>query len=334
MRAFLTHSADALANYYGERALSELRSVCDIRLNQTGKVLDAMDVVALADDCEIVVSDRNTPAPSAVFDNLPDLCAWLRCAVDIRNIEVDAASANGVLVTRASPGFTESVSELIVGMMVDLARGVSGYAAAYHAGTVPVARPGVQLAGRQMGILGYGTIGRYLADLGLALGMQVAVSDPYATVEDDRIRQCAMDELLGASDFVVCLVVANRETENLMDEAAFAAMPPGAFFVNASRGNLVDEPALKAALASGHLAGAALDVGRAPDQMPSPDLAALPNVIATPHIGGLTPDAIEAQSLETVEQVRALASGKVPHGAVNAEAARRLQRIRIKPPSG
>jgi D-3-phosphoglycerate dehydrogenase len=330
--AFMTHSPDALANYYGERALSELRSVCEVRLNETGGVLDASAVIDQADGCEIIVSDRNTPAPAAIFDNLPALCVWVRCAVDIRNIDVVAASANGILVTRASPGFTESVGELIVGMMVDLARGVSGYAAAYHAGTVPVARPGVQLGGRQMGILGYGTIGRYLAELGLALGMRVAVNDPYATVENDRIRHCAMDDLLGTSDFVVCLVVANEETENLMDEAAFSAMRAGAFFVNASRGNLVDEQALKAALTSGHLAGAALDVGRAPDQMPSPDLAALPNVIATPHIGGLTPDAIEAQSLETVQQVRALVSGRMPHGAVNAEAASRLERTGIKPP--
>lgn len=330
MLAFLTHSADALANYYGERALSELRSVCDVRLNETGNVLDAMDVVALAGGCEIVVSDRNTPAPAAVFDNLPDCCAWLRCAVDIRNIDVEAASANGILVTRASPGFTESVSELIVGMMVDLARGVSAYASAYHAGTVPTAGPGVQLAGRQIGILGYGTIGRRMAELGLALGMRVAVSDPFVTVEDDRIRHCTMDEVLRTSDFVVCLVVANEETENLMDAAAFSSMRPGAYFVNVSRGNLVDERALKAALKSGRIAGAALDVGRALDQMPSPDLAAMPNVIATPHVGGLTPEAIEAQSLETVEQVRALVSGKLPRGAVNAETSLRLKRIGIE----
>jgi D-3-phosphoglycerate dehydrogenase len=333
MRVFLTHSPDALAYYYGERALSGLRATCDVRLNETGEILDAAAVIEQAAGCELVVSDRNTPAPAEIFDNLPDLAAWLRCAVDIRNIDVDAASANGILVTRASPGFTESVSELIIGMMIDLARGISAYAGTYHRGEVPEAKPGVQLAGKQMGILGYGTIGRYLADLGLALGMNVAVSDPFAEVTNDRFRHCNMNELLQGSDFVVCLVVANEQTENLLDEAAFRAMKPGAFFINASRGNLVDEPALEAALTSGNLAGAALDVGRAPDQMPSPHIATLPNVLATPHVGGLTPDAIEAQSLETVGQVRALVSGSVPHGAVNAPAAHRLEKIGITVPA-
>ncbi|WP_350595689.1 NAD(P)-dependent oxidoreductase, partial [Pseudoalteromonas sp. 45-MNA-CIBAN-0466] len=89
-------------------------------------------------------------------------------------------------------------------------------------------------------------------------------------------------------DYVVCLAPATPATANLIDAAAFAAMKPGACFINASRGELVDEQALADALASGRLAGCALDVGRAADQMPTPALAAHPRVIATPHIGGLT----------------------------------------------
>ena len=89
------------------------------------------------------------------------------------------------------------------------------------------------------------------------------------------------------------------------------------FFINLSRGNLVDETALAAALNDGTIAGAAMDVGRAPDQMPSPELARLPNVIATPHIGGLTPPASESQAFDTVRQVEALVKGEVPSGAAN-----------------
>ena len=135
--------------------------------------------------------------------------------------------------------------------------------------------------------------------------------------------------MLAQSDFVVCLAVATAETENLMNEAAFARMKRGAFFLNPSRGNLVDEAALRAALDSGHLAGAALDVGRAPDQMPTPELAAHPRVVATPHIGGLTPAATLHQAMDTVRQVAALAVGRLPENAVNAEAAHRLARLGI-----
>jgi D-3-phosphoglycerate dehydrogenase len=103
-------------------------------------------------------------------------------------------------------------------------------------------------------------------------------------------------------------------------------MKPGSFFINAARGELLDEAALLHALDSGHLAGCALDVGRAPDQMPTPALARHPRVIASPHIGGLTPEAVEHQALETVAQIDALLQGRLPVGVVNAPRATRLAR--------
>jgi D-3-phosphoglycerate dehydrogenase len=105
-------------------------------------------------------------------------------------------------------------------------------------------------------------------------------------------------------------------------------MQKHAFFINLSRGNLVDESALAAALRENRIAGAALDVGRAPDQMPTPELAKLPNVIATPHVGGLTPQAIEHQSAETVRQVAAIIKGEAPVGAVNANSWTRRPRAK------
>jgi D-3-phosphoglycerate dehydrogenase len=110
----------------------------------------------------------------------------------------------------------------------------------------------------------------------------------------------------------------------MMGAEAFAAMRRGAFFINLSRGELIDDAALEAALDAGHLAGAAMDVGNAPDQMPEPRLAVRPDVIATPHIGGLTPAAAEHQAMDTVRQIAALAAGRLPDGAVNADRAHRL----------
>jgi D-3-phosphoglycerate dehydrogenase / 2-oxoglutarate reductase len=327
-RIFLTHPPEALANYYGERALKGLREVGEVRLNPAGRELSTRELIEAARDCELIVSYRQTPGEAALFADSPGLVAFSRCAIDIRNVDVAAASAAGILVTQASAGFIASVSEWTIGAMVDLGRDIIGATASYHAGKAPKARMGRQLKGATLGIMGYGQIGRYLARLGLALGMKVLVSDPFAEVDDPALAQVPSSELLSRSDYVVCLVVANAQTENLMNAAAFAQMKPGAFFVNPSRGNLVDEAALAAALDSGHLAGAALDVGRAPDQMPTPALARHPKVIATPHVAGLTPEAIEHQAFDTVAQAADIVKGRVPKGAVNADKATRLARLR------
>lgn len=331
LSVFLAHTDAMFRNYYGEDALAALARVADVRRNTTGRHLAGRDLAEAARGCAVIVSDRMTPGEAETFAHAPDLVAFLRCAVDIRTIDLAAASAHGVLVTRATPGFADSVAELGIGMMIDLARGIGAAASAYRRGEIPVPRMGRQLAGATLGILGYGTIGRRLAAIARALRMTVLVADPFVVPEDPQIRHAPLHDVLAASDFVVCLVVATEETENLLDAAAFAAMKPGALFVNLSRGNLVDEAALRQALDHGPLAGAAMDVGRAPDQMPTPALAAHPKVIATPHIGGLTPQSAEHQAFDTVRQVEALAAGRLPPGAVNAAAAHRLSRLGIAP---
>ncbi|SDJ40923.1 MULTISPECIES: hydroxyacid dehydrogenase [Bradyrhizobium] len=318
MKVLLTHTPQARAQYYGERSLAGLQAVADVKLHQSDAALDAIGLIAAARDVDIVVADRLTAGPSEIFPRLPNLRAFVRCAVDIRNIDVGAASAAGVLVTQAGPGFVQSVAELAIGFMVDLSRGVSRASADYHAGHKPAIVMGRQLAGSRLGIIGYGSIGRYLAGIAKVLGMEILVADPFATIDDAAIRHLPLDDLLGEADFVVCLAIANEKTENLIGQSALARMRPDAFFINLSRGNLVDEAALSTALRERRIAGAAMDVGRALDQMPTPELAKLPNVIATPHIGGLTPPAIESQSLETVRQVEKIIAGEIPVGAVNA----------------
>jgi D-3-phosphoglycerate dehydrogenase len=317
MKLLLTHVPLARQQYYGARALARLQELVEVTLHEGDAPLDPQGVIAAARDVDYIIADRSTPVPGEIFAGLPKLKVVMRSAIDIRNIDLAAASKAGVLVTHAEAGFVQSVIELTLGLLVDLSRGVSRAVADYQAGRKPEIRVGRQLGGSTIGIIGYGRISRALAPVLLALGVKVLVSDPYAQIDDQRLIKLPLEDLLAEADTVICLAIANEETENLMNAAAFARMKRDAFFVNMSRGNLVDEAALAKALSEGRIAGAAMDVGRAPDQMPSPELARLPNVIATPHIGGLTPPASESQAFDTVRQVEALVKGDVPTGAVN-----------------
>ena len=327
LRILLTHTPQMRQNYFGARALDGLAALGEVSLHEGLDPLDTAGLIAAARGRQIIIADRATACAAEAFAALPELAVVCRVAVDIRNIDLAAASTHGVLITHAGRSWLAAVSELVIGLMIDAARGISRANIAYKRNRAPEVRLGRQLAGSTAGIIGYGPLGRCVAELALAFGMSVLVSDPYVTVEHDRIEQVDFDDLLRRADFVLPLAVATAETENLIDRQALGRMRPDAFLVNLSRGNLIDETALIAALDAGRLAGAAIDVGRAPDQMPSPRLAERPDVVATPHIGGLTQAAIEGQALETVEQVKSLARGQAPTGSVNAERATRLSRL-------
>ena len=316
-KLLLTHAPLARRQYYGTRALTRLQELVEVVLHEGEVQLDPQGVIGMARGVDFIVADRATALPAIVFESLPGLRVVMRSAIDIRNIDVAAATKAGVLVTQAEAGFVPSVVELTLGFLVDLSRGITRAATVYHESRMPEIKVGRQLGGSTVGLIGYGRLSRALAPVLAQLGMTVLVSDPYAQVDDPRYVKLPMEDLLAKADYVICLAIANEETENLLDAAAFARMKRDAFFINMSRGNLVDEAALAEVLRAGGIAGAAMDVGRAPDQMPSPELACLPNVIATPHIGGLTPPASESQAMDTVRQVEALVKGHVPPGAVN-----------------
>ncbi len=124
-RILLTHTPQSRRQYYGERALRGLQRLGEVSLHEADDALDVAGLVRAARDADVIVADRLTAGPAEVFAQLPKLRAFVRCAVDIRNVDVEAASAAGVLVTRAGPGFTQSVAELALGFMIDLSRGIS-----------------------------------------------------------------------------------------------------------------------------------------------------------------------------------------------------------------
>ena len=328
LRVFLSHTADQLPDAFAPAPLNALQASADVVFNRSGRVLSGGALAACAAGCQAIIAHRATPGLADTFAAAPDLVAFLRAAVDISTIDLAAASAQGVLVTRVSPGFSDAVAELGIGMMIDLARGVSRSAATYWACSVGRAAGGMQLRGSTLGIAGYGRIARRLAAIANGLGMTVLASDPHAVIADAGVEQMSFPAMLAVSDFVVCLAASNPGTADLFDASAFSAMKQGAIFINLSRGELVDEASLEAALDRGHLRGAGLDVGRAADQMPSLRLAARPDVVATPHIGGTTREARAHQAMDTVKQIIALSEGRLPDGAVNQAAAYRLRQLK------
>lgn len=320
----MTHNPEDLDAYYG-RTLCRLEELVEVVVNPTDHDLSTAELIEAAAGCDVVVAHRATAGEPAVFEQLPQLIGFLRTAVDISTIDVEAASRHGVLVAHADKSFVPSTAEIALGLLLDVARNISESTIDYRRGDQPPQRSGFQLRGKTAGMIGYGAIARYLADALRALGVQVVVTDPFTDdATADGFEQLGLDELLGRSDIVVPLATSTPETENLIDASALAAMRPGAVLINVSRGELLDEDAVGEALDSGRLGGLAIDVGRAPDQRPSPALATRPGVVATPHLGGLTPENADAQAASSVEQVAAILAGEVPPRSVNAEAASRL----------
>ena len=233
------------------------------------------------------------------------------------NVDVAAARELAVPVTNTPGKNAEAVVELTIAFMIMLARGISRSQRFLMDGgqlgksTFEGAEFfGGELGGRSLGVVGYGQVGRRVARIATAMGMEVLAYDPmidYGSLERG-VRAASLERLLAESDFVTLHARMTADNENLMSAAQFAAMPAGAYFVNTAREGLVDEGALVAALQSGHLAGAALDVVRPADGR-NP-LLDLPNVVITPHIGGATFETIDRGIAMVADEITRLAAGR------------------------
>ena len=223
------------------------------------------------------------------------------CRNATNQVDLEAAAARGVTVVNTPGRNANAVAELVIGLALSLARRIP--TAHHYVHSVGWQHPmaaylefrGFELAGKTMGIVGMGAIGRRVARLARALGMRVLGHDPYA--QGPRyVTMTTLERLLSGSDVVTLHVPETPETTWMLGRDRLALMPPGSFLINTASAALVDEAALVDALRSGHLAGAGLDVFETHPVMPNSPLLALDNVVLTPHIGGATAETVERYS--------------------------------------
>ena len=326
LKIFLSHNPEDLGVYF-KKAHAALMELGEVVLNPEERDLSTDEIIEAARGCQVVVCHRSTHGKAKIFNELPELAVFIRPQVDISDIDVAAASANDVLVVNSVPAFIPATAEMALALMFDLARDVTSSTIDFKQRRMPPSNMGRQLNGSTAGIIGYGAIGKYLAEKLVALGMRVLVTDPYVTAESEGVEQVELETLLGESDFVLPLAVANAETENLINAETIGLMKPDVYFVNVSRGNLVDEAALETAYREKRIAKIAMDVGRGADQRPSQHMAELDGVVATPHLGGLTLQNAEAQAWSAVEQVEAILGGEMVPRQVNPESNGRLLKL-------
>jgi D-3-phosphoglycerate dehydrogenase len=260
-----------------------------------------------------------------VIEAATDLRVIGRAGVGVDNVDSDAATEHGVVVMNTPTGNTVTTGEHALALLLALARHVPRGDRLVRKGSwSKKGLTGSEIAGKQLGVVGLGRIGRIVADRALGLKMRVVAFDPYLSESNAQlgagIELVDLDRLLATSDFVTLHVPLIESTRNLISKERIARMKPGARLINAARGGLVDEAALLEALEEGRLAGAALDV--LAEEPPAKDhpLLARDDVIVTPHLGAASHEAQHNVAIDIAEQVCAFLLEGVAHNAVNLPA--------------
>lgn len=265
---------------------------------------------------------RSGYVTASLLDRLPDLKVVAVHGAGVDPVDIDACTARGVQVTNAPGANANAVAELTFGLMLSLLRGIAPAAHAAMADKAwDAARvTGGELRGRTLGLVGYGQIGRRVARIAEAFGMQVVASDPAvadAEIEADGAQPMSFEALLAASDVVSLHAPAIPATRHMINAESLALMKPTALLINCARGALVDEAATAAALAEGRIGGAALDVleGEPPD--PASPLYGAPNLTITPHMAGSTYECLDAIAAACGADIGAVLRGEAPAFPVN-----------------
>ncbi|MGE8163734.1 hydroxyacid dehydrogenase [Paraburkholderia sp. NPDC080076] len=308
-----------ISEFMDASAVDKLRADFDVQYDPS--LVDVPEALrqALADAHALIVRNR-TQVSSALLDGAPNLLAVGRLGVGLDNIDLDACAGRGVTVHPATGANAQAVAEYVIASALLLLRGVYFASKDVTDGRWPrtALSNGRELAGATLAVIGFGGIGQLVARLARGLGMRVVGHDPQLPPDAPCWRETgahpvSLDDALRCADVVTLHVPLLPATRNLLDSARFAMLKKGAVVINTARGGIVDEVALAAALRSGHVAGAALDVFADEPLAAASRLAGTPNLILTPHIAGLT--------LQSNERVSSLVAARIKAALCSAELA-------------
>ena len=304
-----------ISEFVDEAAVANLASDYDVFYDPD--LVDRHDeLLSLLQDAVALIVRNRTQVTGPLLDAGPKLKVVGRLGVGLDNIDLDACEARQVAVCPATGANTVSVAEYVIATMLVLLRG-GAYAAndTMTSGDWPrTALVGREAAGRVLGLVGLGAIARAVATRAVALGMSVVAHDPYVDAGDDAWQLAEprdLPDLFAEADVATLHVPLTDETQHMVNAAVLETMKPGAIVINAARGGIVDEAAVAAALRSGQLGGAALDVF---ENEPlaganAASFADTPNLILTPHIAGITDESNQRTGAVTVANVRAVLEG-------------------------
>src|SRR6202167_1514099 len=274
---------------------------------------------ALADTDALVVRSA-VQVDDALMAHAPKLRVIGRAGVGVDNIDAEAATRRGIVVMNTPGANAVAVAELTLGLMIALARKMPAANATMHAGKWEKKNlQGSELRGKTLGILGLGRVGLEVARRARGCGLEIVGSDPFvsaAVARENGIILVPVEELFAKADFLTLHVGLTPQTAGIINAKTLAGMKKGVRIINCARGELIDDAALVAALKSGHVAGAALDVFTVEPLKDSPYFE-LDNVILTPHIAGSTGEAQEAVGIQIARQVREFLKLGVVQNAVN-----------------
>lgn len=272
---------------------------------------------------------NQTPVTAELLASAPELLVVGRAGVGLDNVDVNTAREAGIVVACTPDQNAISVAELAIGMMLSLARSIPAAYADTKAGNWNRSRfVGSELYGKTLGIVGAGKIGYLTAKRAHAFGMKIIAYDPYLSQDNILLRELQaelveIDDLLAQADIVSCHLPATPATMGFFSADRFGKMKPSAYFINTSRGAVVREDDLIAALEDGRIAGAALDV-RATEPPKSGKLELMPNVLLTPHVAAFTHEAQERVTNAICQDVARVLEGKPAQNAVGAALPARL----------